>query len=119
MLLLGLSNMSRPPRFVVSVTEILVAVAILSTLWAILLPAVNAAREVPRPGIRDALPPLLPELQTFCEHNPRLFVLGTPIVATAFAAAVLAIGRGLAPKRIRDYFPWTAFRRSRGPFLRL
>jgi len=111
--------MSQPPRFVVSMTEILVVVGILSTLWAILLPAVNAAREVPRPGIRDALPPLLPQLQPLYKHSPWLFVIGTPITVTAFVAALVAIGRPLLPERIRSYFPWTAFNKSRPPFLRL
>ena len=48
---------SKPPRFTVSIAETLV-VAILSALCAVLLPAVNAAREIPRPGIRDAQPPV-------------------------------------------------------------
>ena len=50
------SDSPKPPRFAVSISETLVVVAVISTLWAFLLPAVNAAREIPRPGIRDAQP---------------------------------------------------------------
>jgi hypothetical protein len=101
-------NLKKLPRFAFPVSEMLMAVAILATLWAFLLPAVNAAREIPRPGVRDAKPPLLPRLKPLYERNPWPFILGTPVVVTAGFAALLGVLRSLLPNRIRKYFPWKA-----------
>jgi hypothetical protein len=100
------SDSPKPPRFTVSISETLVVVAIISTLWAFLLPAVNAAREIPRPGIRDAQPPLLPQLKPLYERNPWPFVICTPIVVTGCVAALIGIVRSLVPETIRKHFPW-------------
>lgn len=102
------SDSSKPPRFTVSIAETLVVVAILSALCAFLLPAVNAAREIPRAGIRDAQPPVLPQLKPLYERNPWPFVIGTPIVVTTFLAMLIGIVRFLLPETIRRYFPWKA-----------
>jgi hypothetical protein len=88
------------PRFLVSVAEILIVVAILSGVCAFLLPAVNAAR-----GLRHR-PPLLPQLQSLHEDNPWPFVIGTPIVVTAIVATFLGIARVLLPKTVRAHFFW-------------
>lgn len=52
------------PRFVASVAEILIVVAILSACCAFLLPAMDAARGARR------LPPILPQLRPLHEGNP-------------------------------------------------
>ena len=100
------SDSPKPPRFTVSISETLVVVAIISALCAFLLPAVNAAREVARPGIRDAKPPLLSQLKPLYERNPWPFVICTPMVVTACLAALLGVVRYLLPETIRRYFPW-------------
>jgi hypothetical protein len=100
------SDCPKPARFTVSISETLVVVAIISTLWAFLLPAVNAAREIPRPGVRDAQPPLLPQLKPLYERNPWPFVVCTPIVVTAAVATLIGILRCLVPETVRRYFPW-------------
>lgn len=78
----------------------LILVAILSTLWAFLLPAVNAARDARQ------LPPVLPQLRPLYEGNPWPFVIGTPIVVTTFVATLLGVVRFFLPKTLRRYFPW-------------
>ena len=94
------------PRFAFPVSEMLIVVAVLSTLWAFLLPAVNAARDVPQRGMPDGQPPLLPQLQPLYEYNPWLFLIDTPIVVTACVALLLGVIRCLIPRKIRKYFPW-------------
>lgn len=98
----------RPPRFTVSLSEVLICVAILSTLWAFLLPAVDAARESPRPGTGDAQPPLLPQLKPLYESNLWLFLIGAPLIATATVAALLGVARCFLPEAIRRHFPLRA-----------
>ena len=88
------------PRFIVSVAEMLIVVAILSGFCAFLLPAVNAARR------SRNLPLLLPLLQPLHEDNPWPFIIGTPIVVTALVATFLGIIRLFLPKAIRSHFTW-------------
>jgi len=94
------SDRPESTRFIVSVAEILIVVAILSGVCAFLLPAANAARELRQ------LPPLLPQLQPLHEGNPWPFVIGTPIVVTAIVATFLDIVRFFLPKTIRAHFSW-------------
>jgi hypothetical protein len=98
----------RPTRFALPISEVLIVVAILSTLAALTLPAVNAARESTSHGVRDARPPLLPQLKPFYERSPWPFLIGTPIVVTAGVAALFGILRYLLPESSRKYFPWCA-----------
>jgi hypothetical protein len=100
------SDSPKPPWFTMPISETLVVVAITSSLWAFLLPAVNAAREIRRPGIRDAQPPLLPQLKPLYERNPWPFVVCTPIVVTACVATLIGLVRCLVPETIRRHFPW-------------
>jgi hypothetical protein len=104
----------RSSRFTFPASEMLIVAAILSTLWAFFLLTVNAAREIPRPGIRDAQPPLLPQLKPLYEPNPWRFIIGTPVVVTAGVATLLGILRCFLPETIRRHFPWKA--RPRPPF---
>jgi len=100
------SEPQKPRRFPLSVAEMLVVVAILSTLWAFLLPAVNAARDAKQ------RPLVLPELRRLYEPNPWPFLLGTPIVITSCIAIVLGIVRHVLPPTVRQYFPWTTPKRA-------
>lgn len=102
------TDSNRSPRFAFSVSEMLVLVAIISALWAFLLPAVDAARETSPREIRDARPPLLPQLKALYKPNPWPFMIGTPIVVTACVATVLGLLRCVLPKSIRKHFPWKA-----------
>lgn len=101
------TDMRRPPRFTVSVVEMLVVVAITSALCAFLLPAVDAAREASRHRAREAQPPPLPWLKPLYESNPWLFLIGTPIVVTTCVAMLFGVVRYLLPESIRKHFPWT------------
>ena len=94
------SDRPESPRFVVSVAEILIVVAIISGLCAFLLPAVNATRELRHQ------PLILPQLQPLYEDNPWPFVIGTPIVVTAIVATFLGLARLLLPKPVRSHFTW-------------
>ena len=96
----------KPPRISFAVPEMLVVVAIISALWAFLLPAVNYARERPRDGIVQRA--LLPQLKPLYESTPGLFLIGTPVVVTACAAVLFGVLRCVLPKSIRKRFPWKA-----------
>lgn len=89
------------PRFTVSILEWLSVVAILSTLFAIVLPAIEAGRYA------NQLPPMLPILHALHEDNPPwLFLIGTPITVTASVAMLFGVVRLFLPKTIRRYFVW-------------
>lgn len=91
---------TQSPRFTVPLGEVLIVVAILSTLWAFLLPAVDVARD------RQGQPRLVPLLAPLYEGNPWLFVIGAPVVVTTSVAACLGIIRRVLPETIRRHFPW-------------
>ncbi len=69
------SEAPKLPRIKVSISEMLAVTAIVSTSWVILLLAANVARDIPRPGIHDRLPPLLPQLKPLYDCNPWLVVI--------------------------------------------
>lgn len=96
------SDTPRPPRFTVSIAEMLVVAAIVSTLWAFLLPAVNAARDLRQQ------PAILSQLKPLYEQNPWAFIIGTPIVVTACLAMLVLLLRYFLPVTIRKYFRWRA-----------
>ncbi len=88
------------PRITFAVSEILVVIAVLSTLFAFLLPGVNAAK------IAHQQPVILPYLEPLYEHNAWAFLFLFP-VATTGLSVVLVIGiRRILPARFRRYFLW-------------
>ena len=94
------SDRPESPRFIVSVFEMLMVVAILSGFCAFLLPGVEEARRL------QQLPPVLPQLQPLHEDHPWLFLVGSPIVVTALVGVFLAIARVFLPKAVRAHFAW-------------
>jgi hypothetical protein len=90
----------RPPRVTVSLGEVLIGVAILSTLCALLVPAVDAARG------RRGQPPLLPLLEPLYDGNPWLFLICAPAIVTTYVAACFGTIRRVLPEAIRRHFPW-------------
>lgn len=90
----------RMPWPLISVAECLILTLIVTSLFVILIPVVDSARD------KKQLPPILPWLKLFYDFNPRLFMIGTPLVTTGIAAAVVARLRCVLPVQIRRHFCW-------------
>lgn len=95
-----MNDRGRQPRFSMSIGELLVVVAILSALFAILFPAVNAAREA------QNQPLVFPSLEPLYAYNVWAFLFGFPAVTTSFVALVVLAIRSIIPVRFRRYFRW-------------
>lgn len=91
------------PRFVLPVAELLIVVAINSTLVAFLFPAVNRARDM------LGTPPILPQLVPLYDGNPWPFLVFTPVVVTGSIAALIGVLRFVLPTTIRKHFPFKPY----------
>ena len=89
-----------------SVSEICVIVFILSTLSAIVLPAIDSARE------SDGLPPDFPILTFLFDLNKWLFLVGLPCFVTAVVAVFLLLLRRNLPESLRRRLPITPYKRE-------
>lgn len=88
------------PQAWTSVVEQLIITAIVSSLWAILWPAVISARE------SQGLPTWFPWLPDLVRHAPVAYLLGVPILATVSVALLAMVIRSLLPERARARIPW-------------
>lgn len=94
------SQSSQRPQAWTSFVEQLIVTAIVSSLWAILGPAVISARQL------QGLPTWLPWLPDLVRHAPVAYLLGVPVLATASVALLAIVIRSLLPKTARARFPW-------------
>ena len=99
----------KPPdkrRDIVTTSELVIVAAILSFLFALLVPAVNAARDAAT-AANSGRPPILPFLIPLYSANPWLFLFLFPVVTTALFGGLLLGLRAILPQWVRDRFPWT------------
>lgn len=94
------SSDEKPPKIAIGLGEIVIIAGIASGMWALLYPAVNAARE------RSQAPPLLPLIAPFGEGAPLAFILGMPTFVCLATWISLKLFRAALPPHRKDHFPW-------------
>lgn len=90
------------PRFAFPISEAIVVAAILSFQFALLVPAVNAARQ------RQGEPPVLPFMIPLYDAQPFVFLILFPIVVASGVGALLLAVRAVLPAQFQAYLPWKA-----------
>lgn len=93
---------SKCPRVVLPISEMLIVCAVLSLLYAFVMPAVNIARE------RQHLPPVHAFLMPFYETQQQLwcFIAAFPVITTSCLGTLVILMRLFLPPSVRARFPW-------------
>lgn len=95
------SDEEPPPRFSIALSEFVIVAGITAGLWALLYPAVNAARD------SRNQPPVLPWLNDIVSNVPPLALLfGFPAVVALGTWLLFFSFRRSLPPRWRRHFPW-------------
>lgn len=95
-------NSPKPPRCIFAMSELIILAAIISTLLAVIIPAVEAARDM------KGRPLSYPWLQPWYDGHVWIFIAVCVLTATATTALLIWSVRPIVPQWIRRHFPWRA-----------